>query len=249
MIKITHSFTVDCPIDDVWRFFNDFERLAPCIPTLKTYHFLDADHAEGKVGIQLGAIPVESAVTIQITERRAPCCIKAEGLSFLGATIQDQLKRGAPGSVSRDAVGKMSLHFDLREAEGGKTLILWEAGVEAEGKLRKIYDSIIRLKVPALQAEFQEKISAALDGERERKTEGVASFSSPHAALVGADLRVRPPRSTVGESGSTTPQTGQTREHLPESHDIPVHRVHSFLRVLRNGLMAFFTRIRQIIGR
>lgn len=165
MLSLTAEFEVEKSIQDVWNFFMDFDNFAKYIPTLKEYKVTDpvALKGEGKVGIKLGAIPVESRLVMQVTEKRDYECIKAEGFSFLGETLVEQIRSGkAMDGVDKGSVGKIMLHVDLRPGENGKTKVIYQASVEAEGRLRKIYDAIMKLKSKSLQKEFEESIKKGL---------------------------------------------------------------------------------------
>lgn len=176
MIRLEARFLLKTPLERTWGFFADFHRFAQCIPTLKSYQLLDETKAEGKVGVKLGVLPVESRVYIEIKEKRAPECIKAEGISYLGETIVEQIRQGDAGRFDRDAVGRFQIHLDLRE-QTPHSLVLFEAGVEAEGRLRRIYESIIKRKLPEMKKEFLEKVMGALQCEAKEleKVEAPAS--------------------------------------------------------------------------
>lgn len=164
MITIEDQFVIRRPLPEVWRFFDDFAGLAACVPTLQEFAIVSDREIEGKVGVTLGAIPVTSKVRIEVTEKRAPVCIQAFGVSYLGETIATQLARDA-ANYKVDDTGLLYLHLDLHDEGDGATRIMFCAGVEAEGKLRKMYESIIRLKVPAMKAEFRDKVGRALAAE------------------------------------------------------------------------------------
>lgn len=161
MITIEDQFVINKPRSEVWAFFDDFNGLATCVPTLKEFELHGGNVIEGKVGVTLGAIPVTSKVHIEVTTKRAPECIQAHGLSYLGETIATQLAKGESKYQAEDT-GQLYLHLDLRDEGPGRTRVMLCAGVEAEGRLRKMYESIMRLKVPAMKQEFKDKVSAAL---------------------------------------------------------------------------------------
>ncbi len=195
MLSFTAEFVVAKSIQDVWNFFNDFETFAKCIPTLKEYKITDmeAKKGEGKVGMKLGMIPVESRLVMQVTEMREPECIKAEGYSFLGETLVEQIRSGkAMEGIDKGSMGKIALHLDLRQTDDGKTKIIYQAHVEAEGRLRKIYDAIMKLKSKALQAEFEEGIKKAL----EQIPVGVTPADVTTTALVA--METPPPSNNDG---------------------------------------------------
>jgi carbon monoxide dehydrogenase subunit G len=161
MITVEDQFLIEKPIGEVWAFFDDFEGLATCVPSLKEFQITGPQTIEGKVGVTLGAIPVTSKVRMDITLKRAPECIQAKGISYLGETISEQLAKD-PSKYQATDTGQIYMHLDLRPESDATTRIMFCAGVEAEGKLRKMYESIMRLKVPAMKQEFQHKVGAAL---------------------------------------------------------------------------------------
>lgn len=187
MLSLTAEFEVEKSIQDVWNFFMDFDNFARYIPTLKEYKVTDPVglKGEGKVGIKLGAIPVESRLVMQVTEKRDFECIKAEGYSFLGETLVEQIRSGkAMEGVDKGSVGKLMLHVDLRPGENGKTKVIYQASVEAEGRLRKIYDAIMKLKSKSLQKEFEESIKKGLN---EFKPETAAAPAPPTLESVSVN--------------------------------------------------------------
>lgn len=183
MIEVTARFLIATDIERTWALLDNFERFAPCIPTLKSYQLLSTTRAQGRVGVKLGVLPVESRVLIEIREKRPPVCMKVEGISYLGETIVDQIRQGDAGGFDRDAVGRFHLHLDLREQEpapleppaaaaahlstspsleGAATLLHFHAGVEAEGRMRKIYEAILKRKLPEMKQDFLQRLSTAL---------------------------------------------------------------------------------------
>jgi carbon monoxide dehydrogenase subunit G len=171
VIKIEDEFDVPCAPCDAWRLIEDINRFATCIPTLIEHRIIDDTHIEGRVGVRLGLVPVSSRISIDIVERRAPTCIKALGVSYLGeAVAKPGAKSGGGQALSRDSVGTLDIHIDLRDGEAGGTRVKYVAGVEAEGRLRRIYEMLIKTKVPEFQREFREKLAAAL-GRREEEVE------------------------------------------------------------------------------
>ncbi|MBI3070523.1 MAG: hypothetical protein HYY84_00200 [Deltaproteobacteria bacterium] len=168
MITIEDEFDVACAPDEAWRLIENVNRFAMCIPTLIEHRIVDDTHIEGRVGVKLGLVPVSSRISIDIVERRAPQCIKALGVSYLGEAVSKPGKSGGDG-MSRDSVGTLDIHIDLRDGEGGGTRVKYVAGVEAEGRLRRIYEMLIKTKVPEFQKEFRVKLAAALGKRREEE--------------------------------------------------------------------------------
>jgi len=162
MITLNDKIVFDASREKVWSLLNDFEKFAKCIPTLKEY-VIDGNTAEGIVGVTLGAVPIESKIQLTFKINEEGYCIVANGVSYLGETIQNIKKnKDKPIKINNDSVGKFDVMCVLFNADG-KTSLVYEVKVNAEGKLQKIYESIIRLKLPAMQQEFYEKFSSNLD--------------------------------------------------------------------------------------
>jgi carbon monoxide dehydrogenase subunit G len=190
MIHIRDELVVARPAADVWAFLERFDDFARCVPTLKEWR-VDGETITGKVGVVLGAVPVESNVELEITDRRPPCCIEARGISFLGETIAN-LRGGREGQVRRADSGRVILHLDVCDEGGGRTRLRYLAGVEAEGRLRKVYESILRLKVPAMKQEFAAKVAAAL-GVEVARVEASGPMCAAAEAIVTGEPRALAP--------------------------------------------------------
>lgn len=162
MIRVADRFLVARPVEEVFALFDRLDAIARCLPTLKSFRVEKDGAIDGLVGVTLGAIPVESRVRVEIVRREPPRCIVARGLSFMGETME-VVRGGRPlEGVGRDSSGRLHIHFDFRPRPGGWALVSYELGVEADGRLRKIYEAIVRSRLPSFQREFREKIAGAL---------------------------------------------------------------------------------------
>lgn len=202
MITVRDQFVVGRPADEVWAFLEKFEELARCIPSLKSWR-QEGDIIEGKVGVTLGVVPVESNVRLEITERRAPTCIEARGVSFLGETVAN-LRGGKEGQIRATDSGRMVLHLDLRHEAPGATRLVYAIGIEAEGRLRKIYESILKLKVPGFQREFVEKVAKAL-GAPASKADGDHVMCAGAEGLLAGGV-VPPMREAAAAEAAAAPE-------------------------------------------
>lgn len=177
MIHFEDKVEFDISIESMWKIVNDKEVMAKCIPTLKTYRIVDDDHVEGIVRVQLGLIPVESRVTLEVVERAAPYRVVGKGVSFIGESLASQVKGELkPGGVNKDSVGVFTVSVNLERNGFRKTQAVVTIDVEAEGKLKRIYDSIMAKKLPSLRAEFLERITAVIGerlGEEPAKTQTI----------------------------------------------------------------------------
>ncbi len=66
---IENEFTVATPVDELWAFLLDVERIAPCMPGAELTETIDERSWKGKVGMKFGPVALTFAGTVQMTER------------------------------------------------------------------------------------------------------------------------------------------------------------------------------------
>ena len=58
---IENSFTVARPVDEVWNYLLDVEKIAPCLPGAELTETIDDHTWKGKVNMKLGPISMSFA--------------------------------------------------------------------------------------------------------------------------------------------------------------------------------------------
>jgi len=163
MISIDGRVEVRCEVGEAWELFNEFGRVAALIPTVEDVR-VEGDQILARVETRLGALPVSSRVVLEVIERETLVSIEAHGVSYLGETLTEQVRKDIKG-VSAGSVGKMNLRLVLESGlEPGLTTILYFAEVEAEGRLKRIYRTILKTKVPGMMEQFAENLRGELEG-------------------------------------------------------------------------------------
>src|SRR5512134_271172 len=66
---IENEFTVGRPVDELWMFLLDVERIAPCMPGAELTETIDDRHWKGKVNVKFGPVALSFAGTVEMTER------------------------------------------------------------------------------------------------------------------------------------------------------------------------------------
>lgn len=161
-LTVQGQVDVRCTREHAWALFTRFGEIAALIPSVEDVE-VDGDRVYARVATRLGALPVSSRVTLEVVERKSMECLKAEGISYLGETVKQQIPKNVEG-VSADSVGRLFLHLDLRPTEEeGLTRVLYSAEVEAFGRLKKIYQAILKTKVPGMMQEFADNLRGALE--------------------------------------------------------------------------------------
>lgn len=162
-LSVDGKIDVQCTLEHAWALFQRFDEIARLIPSVDEVA-IDGDRIQGRVSVKLGVIPITSRVTLEVVEKKHLACLKIEGLSYLGETLTEQVKKDGVRGVEKDSVGRLRLHLDLRPTEeAGRIAILYEAQVEAEGRLRRIYESILKTKAPAMMRQFAENVRQNLE--------------------------------------------------------------------------------------
>jgi carbon monoxide dehydrogenase subunit G len=68
-VKIENEFTVPAPIDHLWAYLLDVERIAPCMPGAELTETIDERTWKGKVNMKLGPVSLGFAGTVAMEER------------------------------------------------------------------------------------------------------------------------------------------------------------------------------------
>jgi carbon monoxide dehydrogenase subunit G len=68
-VLIENSFTVARPVDEVWNYLLDVEKIAPCLPGAELTETIDDHTWKGKVNMKLGPVSMSFAGTVEMAER------------------------------------------------------------------------------------------------------------------------------------------------------------------------------------
>jgi uncharacterized protein len=68
-VLIEDSFTVRTPVDRLWAFIQDVERIAPCLPGAELTEVVDERTWKGKVHVKFGPVQMAFAGTVVMEER------------------------------------------------------------------------------------------------------------------------------------------------------------------------------------
>lgn len=179
MLSVDGTIEVRCSLEEAWALFCRFGDVAALIPTVEEVE-VDGERVHARLSTKIGALPISSRVTLEVVERKQFACLKAEGFSYLGETIKEQIKKDVAG-VAHDSVGRMQLHLDLRPSErAGHVNIVYNAEVEAKGRLKRIYQTILKTKVPGMMEQFAVNLRGAL--EKQVAEPAVAPVVAPDAS-------------------------------------------------------------------
>ena len=148
-MKIEDSFTVDAPIDRVWRMITDPRVVGPCIPGCREIEVTGPDTYRADIKVAVGPIKTTFSVAVEKTEERPP--------HFAASTT-----RGEEGGKASTLNATSTLA--LSEAAGGGTAIAYASDVSVFGRLGKFGLGIMKKKARDLGRDFAETFRRAVEG-------------------------------------------------------------------------------------
>jgi uncharacterized protein len=149
-MQIQETFAVEAPVETVWRFFEDIERVARCVPGVQQVEVLAPDRYRVVATQKVGFISATFELTTQVDAR--------EPLRFMELSSVGKSVKGAVGNLrSRDRV-----ELEPR-AEGGTTVRL-TSDVAVGGMLGALGHKAIASKSREMTEKFAQALRAALQG-------------------------------------------------------------------------------------
>ncbi|WP_419161179.1 SRPBCC family protein [Candidatus Palauibacter sp.] len=120
-IEIENSFEVPQPVDEVWNFLTDPERIVECLPGARLIEAVDEHTFRGEIGLKLGPIGTRFMGQIRFDE------LDAERHHMV-LTGEGRDRRGS-GNV------RMTMKSSLRQGGNGGTRIWVSQSVALTGRL------------------------------------------------------------------------------------------------------------------
>jgi carbon monoxide dehydrogenase subunit G len=128
-IEIRETFQVEAPIDAVWRFVMDPDKVVTCLPGAELERAVDDRTFEGRVKVKLGAISTSYKGRVRFTE-----------VDERGYTV----RMVAEGRETGGGTAKGSMVSRLRALSDGQTEIVAEASVDLTGRVMQVGRGMIQ---------------------------------------------------------------------------------------------------------
>ena len=128
-IEIRETFVVEAPIDEVWRFVIDPQRVVGCMPGAELDEVVDDKTFLGTVSIKVGAVTARYAGRVQFTsvdERRHAVEMVAEGKETGGGTA------------------RATMSSSLQSLADGRTEVTTEASIDITGRIMQVGRGMIQ---------------------------------------------------------------------------------------------------------
>ncbi len=156
-MEIRNDFVVDAPIERVWAYVLDVQKVAPCMPGAELTEVVDETTWKGKVGVKLGPVSMSFAGVVKMQERDDQAhrvVLKADG--------REQRGRGAASAL---------VTANLEPAEGG-TKVAFVSDITITGAAAQYGRGMIQDISARLTGDFASCLKANIAAEEAAASEG-----------------------------------------------------------------------------
>jgi carbon monoxide dehydrogenase subunit G len=168
-VRIENEFTVPAPVDRVWAYLLDVERVALCMPGAELTETVDDHTWRGKVNMRLGPVSLSFAGTVAMSER------------------DDDTHRAVLSAKGMEQKGKGAANASVTswlEPGDGQTTVKMIAEIQLTGAVAQLSRGLLPEVSKKLTAQFADCLEATLRAESAGGApEGEAA---PAAAPAGA---------------------------------------------------------------
>ena len=175
-MQIENEFTVPAPIDHVWAYLLDVERVAPCMPGGELTEIVDDHTWKGKVNMKLGPVSLAFAGTVTMQER------------------DDQAKRIVLAAKGMEQKGKGAANASVTswlEQGDGVTNVKMRADIHLTGTVAQLSRGLLPEVSRKLTQQFADCLLQNMGAAEVRATES-ADLAAAVAAPVEATARPKP---------------------------------------------------------
>jgi len=175
-MEIENEFDVPAPIDHVWTYLLDVERVAPCMPGAELTEVIDDHTWKGKVNMKLGPVSLAFAGTVTMQER------------------DDQAKRIVLAAKGMEQKGKGAANASVTswlEQGDGVTNVKMRADIHLTGTVAQLSRGLLPEVSRKLTQQFADCLLQSMGAAEVRATES-ADLAAAAAAPVEATARAKP---------------------------------------------------------
>lgn len=148
-MKIEEKFTVKAPVDEVWEFLTDPERVAEALPGAEITEQIDETTYKGGMSMSIGPVSAsyKGTVSFELDEESRTATVHAKG-------------KGKPGMGSAE----MDMESVLVEVDDAETEVTVEADLKVSGILAQMGRGMIEQVSKKMFKEFSENVREELEG-------------------------------------------------------------------------------------
>jgi uncharacterized protein len=181
-MNLTGEYTISASRQDVWNALNDPDVLKVCIPGCDEMEKLSDTQFTAKVTMKVGAVKARLKGDVELSDIDAPNSY----------TISGQGQGGVAGFAKGGA------KVTLGDADGGDTVLRYEATAELGGKLAAVGSRVIQGIAKKMADDFFGKFAAHLGGEVPTETTPTAAPATSSTTAKTTAAPTHAPRNCCG---------------------------------------------------
>ncbi len=147
-VTIDKTFRVDAPIEEVWAFLTDPERVVSCMPGAELDEVIDERTFKGRIGLKVG-----------------PVRAKYHGDAHFEELDVEHHRMRLVGSGTGDGSASMTMTGQLRALEEGATEASVVAEVNMTGRLVQVGSRLIQFVSDQLFDQFVSRMKEQLEDQ------------------------------------------------------------------------------------
>jgi len=165
-MKMQQEFSVAEPVSAVWKFFDEPEAVAGCLPGVEEVTVLDEDNVQVRATQSLGPMTATFEAKVTVLER----------------VTEELIRFRATGKSVRGAVGNLRTENTVRlRATADGTSVVVDGDLVLAGALGSVGQKVVSRQAAKVTAEFAANLQRALNGE---SPQSLAPARPPAAAQV-----------------------------------------------------------------
>ncbi len=219
---IENDFTVPAPLERVWEYILEVEKIAPCMPGAQLTDVVDDTHFKGKLTVKLGPVSLSFAGTVQVQERDDAghkVVLKASGMEQRG-------KGSATALVTAWA----------EAAADGETRVKFSQDITVTGAVAQFSRGMMQDVSSKLTKQFAECLKTNITSEEEDRTAQAAA-----GAEASAGTAAEP--GGAAEGSGAAPTAAPRPAPAPRATAGPVKGIRLGLWAFWRAIVRFFKRL------
>lgn len=149
-IEIKEQFEIDAPIDRVWDYVLDPNKIVTCMPGASLDEIIDERTFDGSIKVKVGAVMAAYKGRIELTD-----------VNVAERTIE----MTGEGREKGGGTAKAKMTGRLASTESGGTIMVAEASVDLTGKIMQVGRGMIQGVSHQLFQQFVKKLGRNLEAE------------------------------------------------------------------------------------
>ncbi|MGH2733011.1 MAG: SRPBCC family protein [Actinomycetota bacterium] len=168
-MRIDSEFTVAAPVQEVWTYMLDVQRVAPCMPGAELTQVVNDRQFKGRVKVKMGPVALAFAGTINIVERNDA----AHRVVMKASGSEEKGKGQAEATVT-----------SFMQAEGNGTRVVVQQDINMSGAVAQYGARMIQDATNVLMKQFVSCMQADLARARTGAPAGPRKAAKPVSGLT-----------------------------------------------------------------